>query len=1157
MSERAPPLAEIGVLKSGSKEVIGQHRHDLLITKLRVGKCIASCLIDSGATHDFISENWVEKNKLTTMESGEEITITLADGRDLALKQKTTSALSLDLGGYLWKQPFTVIPMAGYDIILGKPWLSDHQPQIDFKKNLIGLQDKHSTRHITIRCLNERREEDQPPIEFMSVKQARQALKKGAECVIVKLESTDSQASPNYEIRVDGKERSDIQELLNKHTACFPKELPNKLPPRRTVDHNIDVQPDAKPPSRPPYRLSQPEMAELQKLLRQGCVEPSRSPYGAPVFFVKKADGSLRLVCDWRPLNSITVKNQACLPNIDDLFDSVRGAKYFSKLDLMSGYHQVRVRDEDIPKTAINTPFGQFQFTVMGFGLTNAPATFMALMNDVLRPFIRKSVIVFLDDILIFSKDWKQHLRHVDDVLCALESEQLYCKASKCVFATDSVKFLGHIVTGNTIGPDPEKLQAVTSWPTPSSVKEVRRFLGFANYFRRFIKDYSLTSRPLEELTGKNAKFLWEHKHQQSFSDLRQALISAPVLQLANLDLPFRVVTDASDVALGGVLLQQDRNSDWHPIAYTSRRLRKEECNYTAMERETLAVIHALRVWKLYLFKPFEVITDNQGVKYLRTKSNLSKREARWVEFLADFDFNTVHRPGKENVADALSRCTISEAFGIAVSVDQEPNIQDQLEQGYTTDRVLAPIIDRLQQKDEKLAQRYHWNSERKRLYLKGESTWRLCIPFGPLRKRLLQLSHGVTSTGHPGRDRTYSRLARRYYWPKMSQHVNRYVKSCDTCQRVKGDRPRENLLRPLPVPNRPWQCIGMDFITGLPLTSQGNDMILTFVDRLTKQAHFVPTKATIDAQGVADLYLQNVYRLHGLSESIVSDRDPRFTADFYKSAFKTLGVQLDFSTANHPQTDGITERVHRTIGQILRSVVNHRQNNWEELLHLTEFAYNDMVQGSTCETPFFLNAGFHPSSVTDMLLKDMPSTAARPWLEQQQAALQIAKDCIHDAILKQEHYANQSRRDRRFKVGDKVLVHRDFMSTPVSRDQPCAKFKPRWFGPFKVLRDLGSTVLLKLPAACRAHPVFNTAACKLYNEDAINSAPPPPSPIIDRDGNERFIVESILSQRLFRRQKQFLVKWKGYKEPTWEPVGHLLDESGAPIVPLQNFLRS
>ena len=183
------------------------------------------------------------------------------------------------------------------------------------------------------------------------------------------------------------------------------------------------------------------------------------------------------------------------------------------------------------------------------------------------------------------------------------------------------------------------------------------------------------------------------------------------------------------------MLLQQDRNSDWHPIAYTSRRLRKEECNYTAMERETLAVIHALRVWKLYLFKPFEVITDNQGVKYLRTKSNLSKREARWVEFLADFDFNTVHRPGKENVADALSRCTISEAFGIAVSVDQVPNIQDQLEQGYTTDRVLAPIIDRLQQKDEKLAQRYHWNSERKRLYLKGESTWRLCILSDPYAK--------------------------------------------------------------------------------------------------------------------------------------------------------------------------------------------------------------------------------------------------------------------------------------------------------------------------------------------------------------------------------------------------------------------------------------
>ena len=258
------------------------------------------------------------------------------------------------------------------------------------------------------------------------------------------------------------------------------------------------------------------------------------------------------------------------------------------------------------------------------------------------------------------------------------------------------------------------------------------------------------------------------------------------------------------------------------------------------------------------------------------------------------------------------------------------------------------------------------------------------------------------------------------------------------------------------------------------------------------------------------------MYRQHGLSESIVSDRDPRFTADVYKSIFQSLGVKLEFSTANHPQTDGITERVHRTIGQILRLVVNHRQNNWEELLPLCEFAYNDMVQGSTCETPFFLNFGFHPTSAPDVFLSPTSANSGDSWLEQQQSALHIARDCIQDAILKQENYANQSRPDRRYKIRDKVLVHRDFLSTSVSRDQPCSKFKPRWFGPFEVLRNIGTTVLLKLPVACRAHPVFNTAAGKIFYKDPINQSPPPP--IIDRDGHERFIVESVLSERRFHR---------------------------------------
>eukprot|EP00117_Sycon_ciliatum_P021717 scpid58990/ scgid18952/ Retrotransposable element Tf2 155 kDa protein type 1 len=447
----------------------------------------------------------------------------------------------------------------------------------------------------------------------------------------------------------------------------------------------------------------------------------------------------------------------------------------------MSGYHQVRVREQDIPKTAINTPFGQYQFRVMGFGLTNAPATFMGLMNDVLRHFLRKCIVVFLDDILVFSRTWTEHL---DSVLSALEEAQLYCKRAKCEFAAPSMKFFGHIISGETIGPDPEKLQAVDACSPPQSVSEIRRFLGFANYFRRFIKEYTSIARPLETLTGKHSRFVWCSAQQNAFDMLKQALVSAPVLRLADVARPFRVVTDASDTAIGGVLLQQE-DGDWLPVAYSSRRLRPEEVNYTAMERETLAVVHALRVWKLYLFKRFEVITDNQGVKYLGTKTNVSKREARWIDFLADFNFSIVHRPGKENIADALSRSIAS----VEVTVRQEQQFQDLLASGYAADKFCCTIITGLNDPDEQLQQRYHWDASSKQLCLKHDPEWRLCIPAGPLRRKLLNLCHDSLSAGHPGRDRTYARLARRYYWPRMGRFVARYVKACRTCQRTKGDR--------------------------------------------------------------------------------------------------------------------------------------------------------------------------------------------------------------------------------------------------------------------------------------------------------------------------------------------------------------------------------
>jgi len=950
----------------------------------------------------------------------------------------------------------------------------------------------------------------------------------------------------------------------------LPSALPPELPPKRFVDHEIKVEAGSTPPSRAAYRLPKPEMDELHDqlsaLLEKGYIEPSKSPYGAPVFFVKKADGSLRLVCDWRDLNRITVKNKACLPNIDDLFDAVQGSAYFSKLDLHSGYNQIRILPEDAPKTAINTPFGHFQFRVMGFGLTNAPATFQSMMNDVLRPYLRKFVVVFLDDIMIFSKTWDEHLEHLRVVLETLRSNKLYCKPIKCEFGSSNILFLGHELSGTTIAPDTLKLKAVHDWPVPNSVQDVRKFLGFANYFRRFIADYASIAKPLDEVTGRHARFSWNSSRQSAFEQLRTALLQAPVLKLADVSRPFRVDTDASDFALAGVLLQEDAESQWHPVAYASRKLTAAERNYTAAERETLAVVFALQSWRTYLFEHFEVVTDNMAVLYLRSKPSISKREARWIEFLADYDFTVHHRAGKSNIADPLSRRPDFELNGIEFSLDVDEDVAKQIAQGYDSDPELLPIIQRLESSDrDAMHDRYTWNAAERRLYLTDAGQSRLCIPRGQVRLQLLKQHHDCIIAGHTGRDKTQLKLSRYFYWPGMSKSVKEFVKSCDRCQRVKGGQTKAGLLQSLPIPEQPWRDISMDFIMGLPLTCRGHSAALTFVDRLTKCVHVIPTTVNVSAEETARLYLGHVFRLHGLSRTIVCDRDPRFTSRFFKEVFSALGIDLKMSTANHPQTDGQTERMNRTVEDTLRTFVNHRQNDWDELLPLCEFAINDADQASTGETPFYLNYGLHPLTPSSFL---NPASCSEPassagntsltWLDNRLDALSKAKDSLRAAQARQALYNDRGRTADSLKVGDEVLVYRDYLLTPEARDRPSDKLRLRWYGPFRITQKVSSNAFrLALPHTIRAHPVFNVTALKKYHANVLpGRAPPVPPPIIDADGHTRYIVERVLSHRKRGRRCQYLVKWQGYTDATWEPEQFLQDEDGHDLLPLKDYKK-
>ena len=366
----------------------------------------------------------------------------------------------------------------------------------------------------------------------------------------------------------------------------------------------------------------------------------------------------------------------------------------------------------------------------------------------------------------------------------------------------------------------------------------------------------------------------------------------------------------------------------WHPVALVSRKLSSAEQNYTIVEKETLAVVFALQCWRLYLFKHFDLFTDNQAVVCLHSKPNLRPKEARWSEFLADFHFTVCHIAGKLNSADPLT-CqlpTSSQLNSLEFMLDIHPDEAESISKGYEDGAELSHIINRLtSSKNDVFHEKYFWDEKKKTRDSFSSLLIQLAYAFpGPIRLRLLQASEenrDCVAAGHPGRDRTLSKLSRHFYWPRMGLSVKDFVRSCELCQRSKSSRVKQGLLQPLPIPDRPWESLSMDFFMGLPRTTRGNDAVLTFVDRLTKYVHLMPTTSNIGAEGTVLLYLNHIFAIHGLSKSIISDRDPRFTATFFRDIFDRLGCKLQMSTANHLQTDGQTERVHRVVGDSLRAI--------------------------------------------------------------------------------------------------------------------------------------------------------------------------------------------------------------------------------------------
>ncbi len=627
----------------------------------------ATLLIDSGASAEFIDPAFARRCGLTLTKSGREIR--LADGT-LVLAQGsvlTPFSLAATRGDPIaFSATFTATPLdEGYDAILGMTWLAEHEPEIGWRQRSLTVRVGPAKSPRTIKPLENLDKEGAAAahIATLSLNGLRKALRR-SEVETLAAVIVRPQTAGQATAAVGAKEHPTAEALLKE----FADTMPDELPPvdgsvRRPVVHRIELKPGARPPqARPLKHQSAKDLEVLEEytrtMLASGQIRASTSPFGSVALIVKKKDGTPRVVIDYRALNEVTVKDKYPLPLMDELFDRVHGAQWFTKIDLRSGFHQILVEEQDIHKTAFRTRYGSFEYVVLPMGLCNAPSTFMRLMNETFRDLLDKSVLVFLDDILVFSKTEAEHAAHVREVLMRLRANKLYAKRSKCEFFRKEVEFLGHRIGAEGLAVSQDKVESVRTWQRPKDVSDVRSFLGLAGFYRRFVKDYSKIALPLTELTKEAVGFRWGDAQQAAFDALKDALSSAPVLVIADPALPFTVNCDACDYAVGATL-QQDHGRGLQPVAFRSRKLTPAEVNYDTRKKEFLALVDACSHWRHYLHSgiPFTLLTDHDSLKYHKTMPNISGQLARWIEKMAEFDYTIAHIAGEKNVvADALSR---------------------------------------------------------------------------------------------------------------------------------------------------------------------------------------------------------------------------------------------------------------------------------------------------------------------------------------------------------------------------------------------------------------------------------------------------------------------------------------------------------------------
>jgi hypothetical protein len=882
-------------------------------------------------------------------------------------------------------------------------------------------------------------------------------------------------------------EESQLTELLDQYGDLFVTQNENiGIVP--FIKHVVDTG-EAEPIRSKPYRVSFKEQQVIRKLvdemLEAGVIRPSRSHWASPVVLVKKKGTSdLRFCVDYRKINKVTKVDPYPIPNMEAVLETLAGNHWFSKLDIKAMYWQVLMDEASKPKTAFVVNCGHYEFNVMPFGLVAAPMTAMRVMNEVVKD-MEPNAFVFYDDILVYTPDFDSHLKALRLLFEKLKGANITLNKKKCELLMKSVTYLGHLVTVEGILPDPNKIKSIAAFKAPQSITQAKSFMGMCNFFRRFIRGFSSIAKPIHDTTKNGKLFVWTDEAQKAMEELKSRLMSPPVLVHFDQESQITIRCDASGYGLGAVLMQKSSDPNKNGvIAYTSRTLSKSERNYATTHKECLAMIHAIKQWRYYLYgKHFLVITDHHALCWLMKTKDHNGQLARWSLILQEFTFTIQYESGKlHDDADCLSRNPIPAEEG-AEDESEIPTWPISAVRGrryaerlLAQHELVAPTYDvaREQREDEQYKRIIeimedpnaprkekrklkHFSLKDQQLYRrskKNKTIDLLVIPKSMVRF-VLEQAHDTPIAGHFGIKRTLETLRSRFYWKTLDQDVKNYVRTCDMCQFKKADsRRKEGLMVTMPIPTEPFEIIGADLLGPLPLSSSKKNHILVMTDYLTKFVIASPMRKTTTAR-IADHMKRLLFFKFGIPKTVITDNGANLTSFEMRQLFDLLKITHKTTSPYRPQTNGQTERYNRVIGSQLTIFASEKQQEWDKYLDALVFAYNTSIHASHLQTPYYLVHGREARKMIDLVADNPRQIVADEDVDLTDQeiiteARRFAKNLIEASQLKAKQRYDLSRVPSTYKVGDLVLKKKQLNQMKESR-----KLSFPYYGPFKIIRRI------------------------------------------------------------------------------------------------------